>query len=41
LTARRNVKHNIGVHMTGPVFSVVVLDCSLAIGGELHMEAIA
>jgi len=27
--------------MTGPVFSVVVLDCSLAIGGELHTEAIA
>jgi len=41
LTDRRNVKHNVGVHMTGPVFSVVVLDCSLAIGGELHTEAIA
>jgi len=27
--------------MTGPVFSVVVLDCSLAMGGELHTEAIA
>jgi hypothetical protein len=41
LTDGRNPKHNAVVHMTRLAFSVVVLDCSLAIGGELHMEAIA
>jgi len=41
LTTRPRARHNAGVHMIRPVFSIVVPQCGIAISGELYMGVAA
>jgi hypothetical protein len=41
LTARAKRRHNRFVQMTRPVFSIVHLQCSIALSGELYMGVAA
>jgi DNA helicase HerA-like ATPase len=41
LTTRPRARHNAGVHMIRPVFSIVVPQCGIALSGELYMGVAA